>query len=225
MGMIWYDIWYRIVIWYEMRWDDIIWYRIILYHNIYHIIPPRYELSWVRDVLGTSCPGYESSWVRVVLDTSCPGYELSWVRVVLGTSCLGNELSGSPWHYTWAPRCLKPHKTRCLFTGLWGDTASDTKQLVTSNLRPIICITIFLLSCAFQILSWRIQFYQRWYIDTHVPDKTNWGLDRMSWYYAHILICFMTYSQLSIPQLNSSPVWVGHLAFQDRHSALWCCPL
>ena len=27
---------------------------------------PKYELSWVLVVLGTSCPGYELSWVRVV---------------------------------------------------------------------------------------------------------------------------------------------------------------
>ena len=55
----------------------------------------RYELSWVRVVLGTSCSGYELSWVRVVLLTSWLGYEWSWVRVVLGASHLGYELSRS----------------------------------------------------------------------------------------------------------------------------------
>ena len=87
MGIIWYDIWYRIVIWYTI-WDEMISYGIVSYH-----IQHGYELSWVRVVLGTSCLGYELSCVRVVLGTSCRWYELSWVRVVLGTSCPGYELS------------------------------------------------------------------------------------------------------------------------------------
>ena len=70
----------------------------------------------------------------------------------------------------------------------------DTKQLETPTLRPVIVIATSILSYAFQILSEIIQFYQRWYINMNVPDKTSWGLGSMSRYSAQILIClFFTY--------------------------------
>ena len=123
LGIIWYDISYRILMLYKI-WDEMISHGIVSYHIMsYHIISYNiischvmpchittyhitschmgtscleYELSWARVVLGTSCIGYKLPCVQVVLGTSCIGYELSWVRIVMGTSCLRYELSRCP---------------------------------------------------------------------------------------------------------------------------------
>ena len=98
-GMIWYDVWYRIVVWYivsyqltsfhiisyhmGMIWYDI-WYRIVIWHEMisygivsYHII--SYHVSYITSRHVTSHHNHITSYHII--------YHTTRVRVVLGTSC------------------------------------------------------------------------------------------------------------------------------------------
>ena len=52
---------------------------------------PRFKLSAVRAVCGSSYPRSELSAVRAVCGSGCPQFELFWVRVILGSSYSGIE--------------------------------------------------------------------------------------------------------------------------------------